>query len=97
MPSTKMGRWAGRFLVLSTALFAVFYALVVAGQRGGDTFFSNPALSVTILAAAGAAVTAGGVGVNALRHHDRSAVVIVSIIVAIVVILWVAAEIALPH
>jgi hypothetical protein len=97
MPSTTIGKWAGRLLALSAAFFAFFFGLVATGQRGGDTFFSNPALSITVLAAAGAAVAAGGFGVIALRRRDRSVVVIVSIIAGIVVILWIAAEIAFPH
>jgi hypothetical protein len=97
MPSTTMGKWAARLLALSAGFFIFFFGLVRTGQRGGDTFFSNPALSITILAAAGAAVAAGGVGVIALWRHDRSVMVILSIIAGTVVILWIAAEIAFPH
>ncbi len=97
MPSSSVGKWAGRLLALSAGFFAFFFGLVATGQRGGETFFSNPALSITILTAAGAAVAAGGVGVIALQRHDRSVVVILSIVAGTVVILWVAAEIAFPH
>jgi hypothetical protein len=97
MPSTTMGKWAARLLALSAGFFIFFFGLVGTGQRGGGTFFSNPALSITILAAAGAAVAAGGVGVIALRRHDRSVMVILSITAGTVVILWIAAEIAFPH
>lgn len=97
MPSTIFGKWAGWLLGLSVALFALFYGLIAAGQRGGETFFSNPALATTILAAAGSAVVAGGVGVSALLHRDRTVIVILSVIAGVVVILWTIAEIVFPH
>jgi hypothetical protein len=96
-PATTSRRWAGRLLGLAALLFAGFFVLVAAGQRGGDTFFSNPSLSITILGAAVAAVVAGAFGVDALRHRDRSVVAFGAIGVATVVILWSALEIAFPH
>ncbi len=97
MPSTTLGKWAGRLLLLSVALLAAFVGLVVSGQRGGDTFFSNLPLAMTMLAAAAAAVAAGGCGVGALRRHDRSVVVVLSVISGTTVILWTAAELVFPH
>ena len=97
MPSSNLGRWAGRLLAVSIVLFVVFFGLVAGGERGGDTFFSNPALATTILAAGGSAVVAGCVGALAFRHRDRSIVVIVSVISGIVVALWTTAEIVFPH
>jgi hypothetical protein len=82
---------------VSIVLFVVFFGLVAGGERGGDTFFSNPALATTILAAGGSAVVAGCVGALALGHRDRSIVVIVSVISGIVVALWTTAEIVFPH
>jgi len=97
VPTTTSGRWAGRLLGLAALLFAGFFGLVGAGQRGGDTFFSNPSLSITMLGAAGAAMVAGAFGLHAVCHRDRSAVVIGAIVVATVVGLWTALEIAFPH
>ena len=92
-----VARWAGRLLALAALLLAAFYALVALGQRGGETFFSNPSLSVTILGAAGSAVAAGGFGVRALVHHERSVVVFVAIAVAVFVIWWISMEILFSH
>ncbi len=97
MLSTKLGRWSGRLLILAVVLFAVFIGLVANGQRGGETFFSNPALSGTILLAAVSTVMAGCAGVGAWRRDDRSLVVVVAIAAGALVALWVAAEIAFPH
>lgn len=82
---------------MAVLLFVGFFVLVAAGQRGGDTFFSNPWLSITMLGAAGSAVTAGGFGVHALRHHDRSFVSFLAVAAAAIVILWTTLEIAFPH
>jgi len=90
-------RWAGRLLTLSALLLFAFYGLVALGQRGGDTFFSNPALSLTMLGVASLAMAAGGFGVYALAHRDRSFVAFMATAVALFVIWFVAMEIAFPH
>ena len=97
MPSTGMGRWAGWLLVLALACFALFFGLVMAGQRGGDTFFSNLALTIPVLVSAVAAIGGGVAGVVARRHNDSSIVVKLAIFVGAVVVMWIAAEIAFPH
>ena len=90
-------RWAGRLLTLSALLLLAFYVLVALGQRGGDTFFSNPVLSGTMLGVVSLAIAAGGFGVYALAHRDRSFVAVVATAVAVFVIWFVAMEIAFPH
>lgn len=97
MPVTNSGRWAGRLLATAGICFAIFLGVVAAGEKGGDTFFSNLRLSLPILAAAAAAIAAGGTGLAAVRQHDRSALVIAAVVVGTIVVLWTAAEIALPH
>jgi hypothetical protein len=97
MTAALSGRWSGRLLGFAALLLVGFFALVAGGQRGGETFFSNPSLSITILGAAGAAVVAGGFGVHALVHHERSFMVFLAIAVAVFVIWWIAMEILFPH
>ena len=97
MTATPSGRRAGRLLGSAALLFAGFIVLVASGQRGGETFFSNPALSITMLGAAALAVAAGSFGVRALLHRDRSVMVFAAIAVATVVILWTTLELAFPH
>jgi len=94
MPSTGQGKWAAGLLGLAVLCFAGFFGLVIAGQRGGDTFFSNPALSVPILTAA---VAAGVCGVLARRAGDRSLIPVAGIAVGTLVLIWTTAEIAFPH
>lgn len=97
MPVTASGRWAGRLLGLAALLFVGFFVLVASGQRGGDTFFSNPSLSITMLGAAGFALIAGGFGMHALGHRDRSFVAFLASAVAMIVLLWTTLEIAFAH
>ena len=59
MPQTRMGRLAVGGDVISLVFLGVFVGLVSSGQRGGDTFFSNPWLAWSILAAGAAAIAAG--------------------------------------
>jgi len=95
--STKSGRWAAGLLILAGMCFGAFFGLVASGERGGDTFFSNTALSTAILSAAGASIASGCAAVVAVRHGDRSVVLPVSILVGGFVLFFIAAEIALPH
>ena len=97
MPTTSIGRWAGRLLGLAVLFYAVFLGLVMAGQRGGSTFFSNLALSIPVLAAALSAVAAGVTGIVARRRRDRSFIVKLAITVGAAVTLWAGTEIVFPH
>jgi hypothetical protein len=82
----------------SLLCFAAFFLLVISGRRGGDSFFSNLWLSVTILSAAGLAIAAGAVGlVAAIRDGERSLVVGVGIVFGFSILLFTVGEIAFPH
>ncbi len=97
MPSTRFGKWAGWLTGLFVALLALFLALVEAGQRGGETFFSNPVLAIPGLGAAASAIAGGVLGVLALKHRDRSLVVIVAVVVGLFVLAFAIGEVAFPH
>ena len=97
MPTTTAGRRAALLVLIAVALFGLFIVAVASGQRGGETLFSNPVLTVPVLAAAISAIAAGVVGVVALRRHDYSAAVIASTIIGALVLLWCLAEVVFPH
>lgn len=97
MPSSIFGKWAGWLLGLFVALLALFFGLVEAGQRGGETLFSNLTLAIPMLGAAASAIVGGVFGAYALRQHDRSIVVVAAIVVGLFVLLWMTAEIIFPH
>ena len=98
MPTTRPGRIAARLLLLAAVCLAAFFSLIAAGERGGDTFFSNPALAVPILAAAALAIAAGaGAGFAIVRRRERSPVAIGAAVIGALVLAYTIAEIAAPH
>lgn len=97
MPSTTRGRWAGWLLATALASFLLFATMVAAGQRGGDSFFSNLWLTGPMVAAALAAMCGGCVGVSAVRQGDRSPIVMMAITIGTAVAIYFAVEIAFPH
>ena len=72
--------------------------LVLSGQKGGDTFFSNPWLAGTITAAAVSAVAGAAAGLDSiLRHRERSPAVLVTTTFGLLVLAYAIAEVAFPH
>ncbi len=97
-PRSRLGRWAVSLLFASFVFFGLFFTLVGAGEKGGETFFSNPWLSGTILPAAGLAVASGAAGLAAaVRDHDRSPGVLAAIAIGLLVAFFIIGEIVFPH
>lgn len=98
MPGTRLGRWSVRVIAFSALCFTVFFLLVASGQKGGDTFFANPWLSGTILAAGVSAVIGAGIGLVAVvKQQERSPVVFVTIALGLLVLAYGIVEVAVPH
>ncbi len=97
LPKTRRGAWATGLLTGGLGLFAVFFALVVSGQRGGDTFLGNLWLSGTILPGAILVVAAAGAGLAALHHQDHTIPVYTAITFGLAVLLFVTAEFTAGH
>lgn len=66
MPKTDLGKWSVGLIVVFFLLFAAFRILVVSGQRGGETFFSNP-----ILAILGMLIKTGGLAIIILDFTNQ--------------------------
>lgn len=80
------------------ALFGLLLLLVTFGQRGGETFFSNPGLAITGILAAAAGVLAFIVGIIAIiKHKERSILVYLSTLLGLFILLFVVGEIVSPH
>jgi cytochrome bd-type quinol oxidase subunit 2 len=93
-----MGWWSTGFFVAFIVLMALFYALVASGQRGGETFFSNPWLSMTLLPAAISAIVSGVLaGVAIARDRERSILSFFALLVGLLVAIFAIGEIAFPH
>ena len=98
MPRSRSGRWSLTMTAVAVCLFAAFIGLVAGGQKGGDTFFSNPWLAGTMTAGATFAIAAGGAGLfSIVRNRDRSLTVLVTTAFGLLVLAYTVAETAFPH
>jgi hypothetical protein len=98
LPGTRSGWWSLGLFVGSWIFLALFYALVASGQRGGQTFFSNPWLAVVILAAFAAAVAGGATAAAAISwRRERSFLSILALLFGLLVLIFAIGEIAFPH
>jgi hypothetical protein len=97
-PSTPAGWWSVGLAIAFFVFLGLFYALVAAGQRGGDTFFSNPWLAWTILTAGSAAIAGGAAaGVGIVGKGERSLLVFVALLLGLFVLTFVIGEVVAPH
>ena len=97
-PSTFLGNWSVRLFIFFLLCAIALYSLIAAGQRGGDTFFSNPALAITMLITGILAVSSFFTGIiGIIKNRERAIFVYISTAIGIFVLLWVLAEIIFPH
>ena len=97
-PNTGLGKWSVRLIAGSLIFFILFFSLVASGQRGGDTFFSNPALAIPMLLAAISAICAFLTGIaGILKNKERAISVFLSTAVGLIVLIFGILEIIFPH
>lgn len=98
LPTTLLGRWSVALLGLCVGSFAVFFLMVAAGQRGGETIFDNWLLTGPIAVAGISATAAALVGLIALvRDRERGLVVLLAIVLGALVTLFFAGELLNGH
>ncbi len=98
MPRSRPARWSLILVVVAAWLFAAFFALVISGQKGGDTFLSNPWLAGTISAGAIAAIGGAFTGLYSIvRERERSPAVFVTTTIGLLVLVFAILEVAFPH
>lgn len=97
-PTTDLGRRSAWLIVAFAVLLGAFYILVASGQRGGDTFFSNPVLTVPMLLAVASAIAAFITGIISIKKKkERSVAVYMAVSVGLFVIVLALAEVIFPH
>ena len=75
-----------------------FQLLVLSGQRGGETFFSNPVLTIPILLAGTSGVFAFLTGlISVIRNRERSILVFLAMLIGLFVLLFWFGEVIFPH
>ena len=98
MPKTAPGKWAVGLLGGLVAFFALLQVLVATGQRGGETFFSNPALAVPALLAALSGIAAFFTGIiGIVKSKERAILVLLAVIIGLFVLVFCLGEIISPH
>jgi hypothetical protein len=95
---TAVGKISNACLLISIAAYALFFAFVASGQRGGSAFYSNLflALPVTVAAVCGTAAAVFAIA-EVVRRRGTSVVALVSIAYGTLIVLFVIAELAQPH
>ncbi len=97
-PSTSLGFWSLGLMIAFVAFLGMFYGMVAAGQRGGDTFFSNPWLASAFLMAIFSAIGAGGVSLVAFFwQRERSILGFLAFLLGFFTLWFVIAELLIPH
>ena len=97
-PTTYLGKRAAWLIFAFAVSLASFGILVASGQRGGDTFFSNPILTVPILFAATSGIAAFVTGlISIVKRKERSISVYVAVAFGLVVLIVALAQIISPH
>ena len=96
-PTTDLGKRSAWLIVAFAALMGLFHILVASGQRGGDTFFSNPVLTVPMLLAVASAVAAFITGIISIKNKgERSVAVYAAVTVGIFVIVLALGAVIFP-
>ena len=97
-PKTNLGKWSAWLIVAFAVSMASFGILLASGQRGGDTFFSNPIIGIPILIAAASGIAAFITGlISIVRRKERSISVYVAVAFGLIVLIVALAQIISPH
>lgn len=98
VPRTTLGKWSVGLIGGLIFFFALLWVLVAAGQRGGETFFSNPALTVPALLAAISGIAAFFTGViGIIKSKERSILVFLAAVIGLFVLVFCLGEFLSPH
>ena len=97
-PKTNLGKRSAWLIFALAVALASFRILVISGQRGGDTFFSNPLLAIPMLLAGISGIAAFITGlISIIRRNERSISVYLAIAVGLIVLIVALAQIFSPH
>jgi hypothetical protein len=97
VPRTTLGKWSVGLIGGLVLFFALMLVLLATGQRGGETFFSNPALALPTLLAAISGIAAFFTGiVGIIRGKERSVLVFLAAVIGLFVLLFCLGEVLCP-
>jgi len=97
-PTTSLGKRSAWLIFTFAVSMTSFGILVASGQRGGDTFFSNPILTVPGFVAATSGIAAFITGlISIVRRKERSISVYLAVVFGLITLVFVLGEIIFPH
>ncbi|XOU94230.1 MAG: hypothetical protein ACNFW9_05290 [Candidatus Kerfeldbacteria bacterium] len=98
MIKTKLGKWSVGLMGSFILWMMILIILIITGQKGGDTFFSNPLLSISAVIAALSGFISLIVGLVAIiKHKEKAALVYISTFLSLLITIYIFAEIIFPH
>jgi hypothetical protein len=98
LPATRSGRWSLGLTIISLLMLGVFYLLVAAGQRGGETLADNWLLTGPILAVGVAGVGGLATALYAIvRRREIALLLGIPILWGLVVVGFTLGEFVNPH
>lgn len=98
LPSTDLGRWSVRLLVVFVVFFSTWIVYISVHRVSRPTFFSDPLHAVLLITAAGSAVLGAILGLwSVLVRGERSLLTFLSILIGGFVAWWGGAEVFFPH
>jgi hypothetical protein len=98
LPKSYLGKWSIGLIAAFAVFFVIFQLLVASGQRGGETFFSNLALTIPILLAGTSGVLSFLIGlIGVIRNRERSILVFLAMLVGFFILLFSIGEVVFPH
>jgi len=98
MPKTILGKWSVRLIIVFFLLFETHRLLVISGQRGGATFFSNPLLAIPGLLMVISGIAAFFAGMTTIiKNKERAVLVFIATVIGFFILIFCLGEIILPH
>lgn len=98
MPKTTLGKWSVGLIILFFVLLGAGRIVATVTGGGGETFFDNLPLGLTMLSAGLAGVAAFVVGLIAvIKQRERSALVYVAMVIGFIVIAFALGEFLGPE
>jgi hypothetical protein len=98
VPKTLLGKWSLGLIIAFFLSLATAMLLVASGQQGGETFFSNLAITIPMFLAGACGISAFITGlIGIIRSRERSILVFLAAAIGFFVLFFVLGELLSPH
>jgi hypothetical protein len=92
-PRSPSGWWSVILEVGFIILITLLKVLIASGQRGGETFFANPLMAGTLIAASASAIAGSIFGLfSFIRRRERSLLVFIAVLLGLFVLMFTIVE-----